>query len=173
MGWEVLVDEKTWGNYLFAACSPLFHSNYNHLISNLPYFIIIGTLVETWWMQKTKLRNSLILYFFLFLPSISGVIGYFCSGRFSIGLSGIIIMLDMILIVYIFRCRTGKMWSEIDVIVALLVGLVFTSLFGWLHGTLQPYIDEWTKDEIIGHLLYALLGIAIGFLIYCSSRNDT
>lgn len=165
-GWEVQVGEKTWRGYLLALCSPLLHLDYFHLTSNLPFFILTGTLMETWLIKKRTPRRYLKLYFspFLFTLFFYGIREYFVIEQFLVGLSGIIIAFDTVLIVYIFKHLPIEKLSKIDIIAIFLTGLGFYGLFCWSYQIIQalPYMNELKKREIEIHLIYGLLGYVIG-----------
>jgi len=176
MRWEVLIYEKTLKGYLLALCSPLLHSGYLHLTGNLPFFIITGTLMETWLIKRVSLKTCLKLYFspFLFTSIIFGIFGYLVVEAFSVGLSGVIIAQDSILIVYIFEHLVGEKLSKIDIIAILLVGLGFFGLFMWSYQIIQalPYMNEYKKREIVIHLVFGLLGFILGSAMRIIDKNS-
>ena len=132
--------------------------------------------METWLIKRVSLKTCLKLYFspFLFTSVIFGIFGYLVVEAFSVGLSGVIIAQDSILIVYIFEHLVGEKLSKIDIIAILLVGLGFFGLFMWSYQIIQalPYMNEYKKREIVIHLVFGLLGFILGSAMRIIDKNS-
>jgi len=182
LGWEALFSIYLFPyDYLIVFLSSIFHSSYEHITGNMPYFVINSTILEAW-VIKDNIKNRAeyikkYTFFYaipLFLNNIIEIPLYYYGMGFSVGLSGVIIIFSILLL---FHSSCLKKYvenqnsniTEKDIVALVFTGIGFGLLYGWLmhpikHSKYFIYVQDY--NGFILHMYCVMIGIFIVILVY-------
>jgi hypothetical protein len=156
--------------------SALVHASFDHIVGNLPLFVIVGVASEyvaNAGIMNAKRRLGRFLLFFV-LPLVASVGGY--------GLSGAVEMMAVFVCSYSVINRRTIMRSPWKVAVIFVSGLSLDILYGWITGfaLLLPSlssnelpIDAAIFGEAIYHFYFVALAIIIVVVIWHFRKNSS
>jgi len=175
IGSGIEVNLMSWArNYrcFFAPVSFLFHGYDRHISTNLIYFALVSTLIESWLGFKRKSKEFIFWYLIpLTADSLFVNTPYSMStGYFGFGLSLAIEAMTWSLWTYIIKNYDKVLKRRVDAFMVLLSGIPSYVFFGWLleyllHSVGIVKLSPYQLGLAILHVGYGVLVIAFIILI--------
>mgnify|MGYP000509964382 CR=1 FL=1 len=166
-GWDILIKNDNYG-LLLAAVGVFLHGDYWHITGNIPFFIMTGVVIEKFVIPNLDRGSYGFIKYYLYptaLWSAGNMMWFIPMQFFSIGLSCIIIILNMISTIFIFEAsKKGFEFSGMGLFYVFLTGLAFWGLFGWIWAIPRSilHLEEETKALILIHIFAGFLSFMWG-----------
>jgi membrane associated rhomboid family serine protease len=173
-GWEVnhLPDLSLYRNLL---TSPVLHASFQHITGNLPYFVIVSSVLE-YWISKENGRRRYLWYLLPLVGTYLWAAPGMITGEYSFGLSILIELLAFAIWTYAIEKRNRLLNRKRDVSLVLLAGLSMAVWYGWVINLFQvpfnPYTSAFDLSEAQAHVVIGGLGLAASLIYLCRKSID-
>lgn len=150
----------------YSLMSIVIHGSSEHLLGNLSYFLIVGSILERWVKKNTR---SFFLWYLIpfYIPVFLSLIWQLCYGKFGFGLSFSIEIMTVALWKYIMNHWKSLVKSKTDVIMMVLSGVPFCVFYNWFTDYLFLRY-QWSKyysELAIGHIVIGISALFLYFII--------